>query len=285
MKTQQEITVVHLAWVPYGIDLFTRFIDSYLDYTAGCSHDLLIVFSGVENESQITRYLHYVNSRSISFRYYVRKDGQDIETYKWVAELSGLNSEVILYLNSFTRFNSHNWLKKYMDNLLPDIGMISASGSYQSYYSSVFLNQPIAWERNRGIRYNYRKYKLFLKALFYWRFLFNPFPNPHLRTNGFMIRRKDMLVIRIKLPLKNKFDAYLVENGRRSLTKQILGMGYRVGVIGKDGRLYDIGDWANSSIFWQSNQENLLILDNKTDEYDCANIDKKTKLHLLAWGK
>ncbi|RYG32435.1 MAG: hypothetical protein EOO01_34260, partial [Chitinophagaceae bacterium] len=47
-----KIGVVYLAWLPYGIGHFERFLASYLQFSSGYPHQLIIAFNGqVESES------------------------------------------------------------------------------------------------------------------------------------------------------------------------------------------------------------------------------------------
>jgi hypothetical protein len=55
-------------------------------------------------------------------------------------------------------------------------------------------------------------------------------------------------------------------------------------VVGRDGRAYDPTDWYRSHTFWEANQENLLIADNQTAEYEHGDQDTRTALSRYAWG-
>ena len=61
-----------------------------------------------------------------------------------------------------------------------------------------------------------------------------------------------------------KQDAYLIEHGRQSITRQIQRMGLRTLVVDRDGTSYDHDKWYLSGTFWQRDQEGLLIDDNQT---------------------
>ena len=139
-------------------------------------------------------------------------------------------------------------------------------------------------EKGKSIIDHYKKYKLLIKAMIYWRLKFPDFPNPHIRTNAFMINRKLMLRIKYKR-LKNKFMAYIMESGRNSITKQVLSMGFDVVVIDRWGGNYNIEQWPDSKTFWIDDQQNLLISDNQTRLYEKAEEEEKSKLAYLAWGR
>lgn len=85
-------------------------------------------------------------------------------------------------------------------------------------------------------------------------------------------------------PMRRKFDAYLFESGRHGLTRQILGMGKPVFVVGRDGNAYDMRDWHLSNTFWRGNQENLLVADNQTRKYEASDKQVRTLYSSFAWG-
>lgn len=98
-----------------------------------------------------------------------------------------------------------------------------------------------------------------------------------------MIKYKILNKIKHKT-MQSKVDTSRFENGRISLTKQILKMNFDVLVVGKDGKAYKKEDWQKSNTFWHNNQENLLISDNQTEKYFKANHDERMYLSKLAWG-
>ena len=108
-----------------------------------------------------------------------------------------------MFLNSFSLILDNDWLlklTKHIDD--PKVGIISPSGSYQSYYDTVFFNNSWKWGGNKSLKENYLKYKLLIKAIFTGVFLFPPFPNPHIRTNAFLISRKLFFKLKNKKNLK-----------------------------------------------------------------------------------
>jgi vancomycin permeability regulator SanA len=55
--------------------------------------------------------------------------------------------------------------------------------------------------------------------------------------------------------------------------------------VGRDGRVFEIENWGTSNIFRQGKQENLLVADNQTRQYDRAEDGEKKYLTEVAWGK
>jgi hypothetical protein len=157
------------------------------------------------------------------------------------------------------------------------IGLVGATGSYQSPYTDV-LN----YLRERKSIPFYKK--MFMVTYSKWmKLLFDPFPNYHIRTNAFMISSEDIRRIRCRF-IKMKFDAWRFESGKAALTKQIMRMNKRVLVVGKDGKGYEKEDWYRSNTFWQANQDNLLVADNQTNKYLNGDVGTQRQLNRFAWG-
>jgi hypothetical protein len=270
--------------MPLGIEVFKNFIDSYVKYSAGFAHKLTIIFNGASNESEAREYHEYGKSFGVDYASQYYSSGQDIDHYFNAARTSG--ADLMIFLNSYSVILTTEWLEKYVASFDSNrsIGLVGSSASFQSYYSSVYQKHSWKWEAGKGIKYNFRKYKLFVKAFLYWRSLFKPFPNPHLRTNAFMLRRLDMLTLK-KAKLEKKIDAYRFESGRQSMTVQIRSKGLDVLVIDKEGNLYKEDQWATSNTFWIGEQENLIVSDNQTRIYNNASAEEKKQMTRLAWGK
>ncbi len=276
-----SVSVVYLSWLPYGIDYLKNFIESYKNHSPGLDHRLVLIFNGVAHSDKLKDFIAYSEQHLEEFQIFTMNSGQDIEAYFTIADQ--LTSEYILFLNSFSLFNTGEWLKVFVDSMSPEMGVVGASGSFQSLYSTVNYENAWSWENKLSLHQQFRKYKLLLKNKFYWRFLIKSFPNPHIRTNAFMVRRSEF--ISIKRPkLKRKFDAYLFESGKKSLTNQMLKKGFQVALVGKNRQKYLISDWPDSKIFWVNEQENLLVRDNQTDLYEKSDVGYRLKLTKLAWG-
>ena len=275
-KYLDNICVVHLIRAKNGIEPFMRFLESYSKNCGGIEHELLIIFKGFYREKELEEYRKLLEGYSYH-SFFVEDVGYDIGTYLEVAKKFGY--KYFCFLNSFSIILDNAWLiKMYRYICQEDIGLVGATGSYESLYSNELntwskknKNQP--FYKSIKHRLSLRKYKLY----------FDPFPNFHIRSNGFMISGELMRKIRY-LPIVNKIDAHRFESGKNSLTKQILEMKLKALIVGKDGNGYEKEIWYNSKTFRQGDQENLLIADNRTNQYLYA--DNKTKLYLsrCAWG-
>lgn len=280
----EKIAVVYLFWMPYGDAHLKSFISSYLRHPAGCEHTLYILFNGAVNEAEIAGCKSWLNESVIEYKALEIAGGQDITAYFYAANV--LSESLVLFLNTYSRFRQPGWLSLYQRTFAihQKSALVGATASWQSYVSTVFQTHPLYWEGNKGWSYNYRKYKLFAKALLYWSWLFSYFPNRHIRSNAFMVRR-EVFIRLFHGPLRTKLQAYQFESGRRGMTRQVQKMGYDVFVIDKLGNQFTLQECKDVDMFWTRQQVNLLITDNQTDKYDDAGESEKKKFYHLAWGR
>ena len=278
------VSVIHLIWLPLGTVPFSNFLSSYCKYKSGHPHELVLLFNGVSTEEDLSPFLNIIDGKRIPYRSIIHYGwSQDLDAYFWVANL--LNSTHLLFLNSYSELLADGWLEKYMQPAKdPRVGIIGATGSWQSYYRTVFINNNWKWEKTKSTHDNIRKFKLLIKAAIYWRLLFPDFPNPHIRTNAFMVQRELLISLKKKTRLKNKLAALALENGRRSITNQLYKRGYEAIVIDRWGGSFKKREWMQSKVFWIEEQQNLLVSDNQTKKYRDGDQDTRKKLSFLAWG-
>ena len=142
----QSVAVVHLVWLPFGTDLFKTFIRSYKTYAAGCSHDLVILFNGVNDKVQTNDYHDHLKQEEITYTDFYLSGDQDIVAYNKIARK--LSHKYLLFLNSYAVILAHNWLNHFVAAISRDkAGLAGASGSWQSYYTSVFLLNNFRWDK------------------------------------------------------------------------------------------------------------------------------------------
>jgi hypothetical protein len=173
-----------------------------------------------------------------------------------------LEAEHLCFLNSYSKPLAAGWLGTLAAPLYEGAaGLVGASGSCESFSSAApIVTRP------------------------YRRRQFPVFPNPHVRTNGFMLSRELMLDLRLE-PIRNKLDTWKLESGHRSITRQIRDRGLDTLVVGRDGRSYGPGELYESRTFRRGTQPNLLIADNRTAEFADASPRRRKWLFELAWGK
>lgn len=112
---------------------------------------------------------------------------------------------------------------------------------------------------------------------------FKPFPNPHLRSNAFMIRRTLLLDFEFVLD-DTKTAASRFESGPDGLPARLGAQGLSLVVVGADGTAYDVADWPKSRTFRMGDQSNILVADNQVRGFSAMSEWHK-KLHVrMSWG-
>ena len=266
-----DICVVHLVRKKNGMEPFRRFLASYLDNPAGINHHLLILYKGFYRKADIAPYEELLKDIPHSFLT-VADFGFDLRPYFVAAKKH--DSKYFCFLNSFSVILDKDWLLKFYRHInQPGVGLVGATSSWGSISSGAQTRKYSIHERLA--RFVLRKWR----AIY-----FDPFPNYHLRTNSFMIAREVMLKIRCGVIL-TKMQAYRLESGKNSITKQVERMGLKPVVVGKDGKGYGKHEWNISNTFWRGTQGNLLIADNQTRKFDAASPEWRRKWELFAWGK
>ena len=114
---------------------------------------------------------------------------------------------------------------------------------------------------------------------------FPKFPNPHIRSTAFMIRRAFFLKIPFDLDDKRKIACVRFESGHEGMSISILNKGLDILLVGANGVGYKMEEWPNSGAFRSNDQKNLLATDNQTRSFDnMCDGDKKTHLS-MTWGE
>lgn len=274
-----KIAVIYLLRKGNDLSLLKTFLNSYLKYNAGLEHDLIIIFKGYQifdSKNDLESILSEIKYSSI----YIDDIGFDLDAYFNTAKK--LHHDYFIFFNSYSKIQSEKWLIKYYNLcLLDNIGIVGASGSFESplrnwkeqYFSkkSFFLKPQI------------KTLKLF-KHFIYLHIYYRNFPNPHIRTNAFMISSNNLKKIKYK-PTLDRSQALLLESGKKSITNQLIEHNLRPLIVGKDGNGFDINLWKESNTFRLNNQENLLILDNRTLNYQLQSKEDKKKLSYISWGE
>jgi hypothetical protein len=316
-----DIGVVYLYRFAEGERPARAFLDSYRIHPAGVVHDLHVVFKGFPDARALA------SARTIFAGLPINSielddTGYDVGSYFAAAKL--VSNRRLAFFNTFTELLADDWLKNFDAALgLPEVGLVGATGSWQSlssYYEALIrlgwheirhrLNgptepaasppnakenqdrkangdarvfpgsqdRPLTVQIGRGL-YRLARFDLYLLYLYQY----GRFPNPHIRTNAFMIERERFLSLHTP-PFDEKSGVYKFESGRRSMTKQILAQGLKPLVVDRTGKVYEISEWKSSSTFWNGRQSNLIAADNRTRNYAEGDKELRTWLQDNAWA-
>jgi hypothetical protein len=286
-----EIALAHLVRSSNPIGMFESFLVAYRGLDAGVEHDLIIIFKGFEEGDRGLKEC-YDRLSGLSYRPFFFPDVQfDIGAYRATART--FPHAFFCFLNSHAEPLAAGWLEKFYRHARRNgVGVVGATGSYESprSYWWIYAGLP----QGRGYRFLCRHLGPFFPGLtagatdpgaWWLPHLrdFPKYPNPHIRTNGFMIGREMML--RLRFPkLRDKVDCYRFEFGRRSMTRQIRARGLKPLVVGRDGAAYEVDQWHESWTFRSGDQSNLLIADNQTKYNAELGWERIQGLARLAWG-
>lgn len=227
-----------------------RFTQSYVRHAAGREHQLYVVTKGFEiaSDKRIAKQLLAVLPH---VEVAVTDESYDIGAYRdWA---SGISEDVVCLLGTSSEILGDSWLLKLDVNLRSSgVGAVGATGSFESLGSQHME--------------------------------FPPFPNPHLRTTGCLMRRDVYLEATSGLRLRSKEDAYRFESGWEGLTRRLKEAGLSSLVVGRNGRGYSEELWPVSDTFRQGRQRNVLIGDRNTRMYAACAWHEKRFLASRAWG-
>jgi hypothetical protein len=285
----KPIAVVHLVRKRNGLDPLRRFLASYRRFEAGIEHELVLVMKGFGSPAELEPWNELAEDlphRMVG----VPDRGYDITAYWSAAEQ--LEYPRLFFVNSFSELRAAGWLEKlYRAAERKEVGLVGATGSCQTlnpspmtYYAAVSRKL-----RHRGPVKDFLMQLPFvsemnvLRRKLQMRRHFGEFPNFHVRTNGFMVER-DIMRGALRDAVRTKMDAYRFESGYRGLTTQVLEAGMRAIVVGADGNSFEKEEWHQSDTYWQGRQQNLLLADNQTREYEEGSTETREILSTLAWG-
>jgi hypothetical protein len=158
-----------------------------------------------------------------------------------------------------------------------------------------FVNQLMARDNKPNLGYDYldaydarfEEYWNYLTSpgrVFEYLFGYPPFPNPHIRSNGFMIKSVHLLPYLNSSETMSKKTSYLFESGADGLTRRIQSKGLRTVVVNSRGRIFDVEEWPRSRTFRLGGQEDLLIRDNQTRKFEKLPQAEKDVLAYMTWG-
>ncbi|HEY2282799.1 MAG TPA: hypothetical protein VGH60_04530 [Solirubrobacteraceae bacterium] len=271
--------VVHLAWAPLGPEPVRSFLGSYHAHSPGIAHELVIVLNGAHGDSEkassraggaLTQEELAAELVGIEHRLIVLdRPVPDLAAYGLTAR--ALSHPRLCFLNSYSVILADNWLAILAQALEdPGTGMVGATASWESQSQ---------WVRGRARHWPYQLARLRAARRDYPRF-----PNPHIRTTAFLVDRANLLAMNLDAA-RDKRDTYLLESGRRSITRQILEHGLRVVVAGRDGKAYGVKGWPAACTYRSGDQDNLLVADRRTEDWAAASPRLRRRLSRDAWGE
>ena len=108
------------------------------------------------------------------------------------------------------------------------------------------------------------------------------FPNPHLRTNGFMISRNFFL--EFQSMGNSKMDCMMFESGPDGLSSRVRNKGMEIILVGANGIGYPVADWVKSGTFRLDDHRNLMASDNQVAAFEKLTGLERKDLIRMTWG-
>tara|TARA_B100000579_G_C22825950_1_gene853137 strand:- start:412 stop:1221 length:810 start_codon:yes stop_codon:yes gene_type:complete len=264
------ILVVYLISIYDDRKNLKKFIDHYKQHDPGVDHELLICFKNFNKNDPIFEIQELKELKFTKFFDYKNYNDYDWGSYRRIA--SNFEDKIIFFMNCHSFPIVNNWLKIFIDNYRPKT-LLGPGASNESMVQSA-LN---------GIHSN-KKFKSFLYALS--NFVDFPlFPNPHIRSNCFMLSSKDFLNLKLSNKYRfNKKGTWINESGRNGMTNQLKKKNFKVFVVNAEGKLFDEKNWIKSSTYALNNQKKLIVSDKFSRIYEELSEEEKFKYTKLVWG-
>jgi hypothetical protein len=249
---RRSVAVLYLA---RGSDIeplqrLRRFAKSYTRFSAETEHILLIIFKGFADKSGLAAAKEIFSGIP---HYAIMTDDENFDFGAYRAAAEQVPHDVMCFMNSNSEILSAGWLAKLLTNFhRPSVGIVGASGSFES--------RSVLDPR------------------------FPQFPNVHLRSNAFVIRREHALKM-LPRRIASKNEAFLLESGSASITRRLWEIGLSSLVVGRNGRAFSPQWWPSSETFRVKGQENLLVHDNVTREFEQADRSRRLEASAATWGR
>lgn len=229
--------------------LVRRFLASAFSSNQETPQRLILLLKGFrpdERPADINRLPGWIQNRLDYIT--INDEGLDLTAYRKLCEQS--SESHFLFFNSHSQLLHPDWhaaFEKAFDATKGE-GLIGASGSYETGEMTDFV-----------------------------------FPNPHIRTNGFLVGREAYLEA-ASHPLESKSDCHFLESGKNSLTRYFIEHEKPVLVVNSDGDLFESADWPNSQTFRLEDQQKLLVGDNRSQKYHLAMPNRRQFHAKASWG-
>lgn len=298
--------LVHLVRKVNGTAPPREFVECLRTHPPGIEHELVFAMKGFSSPEDAKPYLEGVQDLAPRVLFFPDRHF-DLGVY--FATAARLRRERYCFTNSNARPLVDGWLAKLSAALdRPGVGQVGATGAWTSQHSwlkysmglpSVYRGlippPPVArkllmeieleryWKDHRS-RWDSVQARLRTLSRIPEELLgFEPFPTYHLRPNSFMITHIHLAKLRL-FSVKNKMDTYAIESSRESITRQLQRRGLASLVVDRAGSVYPPEKWDRSRVFWQGDQEGLLVADNQTLYYANGNAERRKLLAMIAWG-
>ena len=272
MKQNNKILLAYLYTCYDKAPSLIYFLKKYIENKPGKKHELLICLKLLKGKKlkEAISIINKYNKKKIIYIDPCKFNDYDFGSYHRIA--LKYSDFQILFLNSHSAPEKKNWLKK-ISKFANKKTLIGSTASFSSFASNSFF------------RHKNDNYLKFLKKIILSNFYFSKFPNPHIRTSNFMLYGNEFLkFMKNNKKIMNKFDAHIIESGKRGLTNYFLKKGFKIFVVNSDTKKFKLNLTFKSKTFCTNNQKKLLISDKHSRLFDSYNLIEKKKMIKRVWG-
>ena len=257
---KEKILVCYLITKFDDENTLSKFLRNYENFKSGYPHELLICFKLFDDKKlNIFRKLLL----NINYTEFVDKHiNNDFDLGSYTRVSLNYKSRHIFFLNSYSYPVCKNWLNMIVKNYTEN-SILATSASNQSLLSSIKIKK-------------FYKFISYFKKLYEYKNLFYPFPNPHIRTTGFLIKGSDFFEFMKNKSIKSKIDTWKIESGKNSLTNHFKKLNFNIYVINSDGNKFEEKDWKFSETYNYLEKSKSIISDKHIRKYD--ELDENDKL-------
>jgi hypothetical protein len=218
-------------------------------------------------------------------------DGFDLGAY--FRALPTIAEDRLLVFNSFSRIDHPDCIDILLQRLeFPGVGLVGCTASWGSLRPSFRQNLAVARViaaasgARAGVQHFIRKMVDYPVEARDTRHAFPPFPNPHLRTNAFAIRRDLLHAFAAQSPIPStKAEACALESGWGGLTRFVQARGFGVEVLSATGVPFGPDLFLESRTFRAGPGTRTLVAYNATRAYGAFSVTKKRLKEISAWGR
>lgn len=240
---KHPVCVIYVARYADGVACYKRFMES-LEKQSLQSFGLFILYKGFPDIDTMIEWHRFCNHADTSSCMICDK-GYDLTAYRIGAET--VSAPVLVLFNTSSELVASDALVK-LTQYVSTGDAVGAFGSWESFQKK------------------------------WWHRLFWPsFPNPHLRTNAFAIRRETFLRVWPK-KCRTKIGCWMWESGYGGFTRRLK----RAFVATRFDDNLRWPAWSRSG--FRHCNELLLVEDNQSRRYEKANDEAKQRLVKATWG-
>ena len=247
------------------------FLKNYKRYKSGIKHKLLVCFKNLEKKEILKRKKILKKIKYIPFIDPEMSNDFEWGSQKRVSEL--YKNYFIMFLNDYSYPICDDWLKIF-SNYITKKSLIASMGSLSSHANNSLYRKK---DENYSISF-------FFKIIYFF-INYDIFPNPNIRTTGYMYHSKAYLdFFKNKTVTEKKLSLYY-ESGKNSFSKFFIKKKFSIFIVNSDNKKFDLMNGKKSKTFASDQQQKLIISDKRTRSYLKLNKSQKRMMTKQAWGE